>query len=301
MVPWLAFKKFAWLEIHHVSNLGSIGCFVWVGREGEYNSVNMLSMTLRMLSISHIHIPGVPEPSIFQMVGVQLDDRSFTKHPWKNWLFKGTRSLYMTKNIHIHIYLPNKRRWYPQQQWSLFFFKVDINYDLFFALPVLIFNATWSKHCGKVHGIASKYQSILSKYTSTLSKYTKISCREQKYTFKVQKNTSKYESILSKYKSTLQRTKAYFPSTKKILSEYKSILSEYKSIFQSTKVYLPSKKVCFQSTKVYFPTTKVWFQSTKVYFPTTKAYFQNTKVYFCSRSTNLDLPDVFFFAAGFSH
>ena len=29
-------------------------------------------------------------------------------------------------------------------------FKVDITYHRFFALAVLIFNATWSKHCGKV-------------------------------------------------------------------------------------------------------------------------------------------------------
>ena len=42
-------------------------CLSWP--EGEYNSLNMLSMTLRMVSISHIHKPGVPEPSIFQMVG----------------------------------------------------------------------------------------------------------------------------------------------------------------------------------------------------------------------------------------
>ena len=56
---------------------------------------------------------------------------------------------------------------------------MDINYHLFFALAVLIFNATWSKQCGKV----------------------------QKCTFKVQKYTFKVQDILSKYKIYFQSTK----------------------------------------------------------------------------------------------
>ena len=54
----------------------------------------------------------------------------------------------------------NQRRWYPQQQGGLHY-KVDTNYHLFFAPAVLIFNATWSKYCGKVQN-----------YTSKVRKYT---------------------------------------------------------------------------------------------------------------------------------
>ena len=54
----------------------------------------------------------------------------------------------------------NQRRWYPQQQGGLHY-KVDTNYHLFFAPAVLISNATWSKHCGKVQNYTFKVQ----KYT----------------------------------------------------------------------------------------------------------------------------------------
>ena len=88
-----------------------------------------------------------------------------------------------------------KRRWYPQQSGGLHY-KVDMNYHLFFALAILICNATWSKHCGKVQKYTCKVQCILSRYKSARSTYKSILS-----TCKI--ILSKYKKILAKYKLSI--------------------------------------------------------------------------------------------------
>ena len=85
----------------------------------------------------------------------------------------------------LRVKTKTQRRWYPQQSGGLHY-KVDINYHLFFALDILICNATWSKHCGKVQKstyksilstcriILSKYKSILAKYKLSISKHKDV-------------------------------------------------------------------------------------------------------------------------------
>ena len=104
---------------------------------------------------------------------------------------------------------------------------------MFFALAVLIFNATWSKHCGKV----------------------------QKYTFKVKKYTFKVPKCTFKIiKGYFQSAKGYFQSTKVYFQFTKTYFRNTKVDFQSTKVYFQSTKWCFQFTQAYFQSTKVHFQ-----------------------------------------
>ena len=86
-------------------------------------------------------------------------------------------------------------------------YKMDINYHLFFALAVWIFNATWSKHCGKVRKYTCKVQKYTFKvqkytfkvqnYTFNLQKHT-FKVHKQKYTFKVQKQTFKVQKYTFK-------------------------------------------------------------------------------------------------------
>ena len=66
-------------------------------------------------------------------------------------------------------------------------YKVDISYHVFFALAAIFFNATWSKHCGKVQKYTFKVQTFkVQKHTFKVQKYT---FEVQKYTFKVHKYT----------------------------------------------------------------------------------------------------------------
>ena len=60
----------------------------------------------------------------------------------------------------------NKHRWYPQQEGGHLHCKVDINYDLFFALAVLIFNATEATHCGKVQKCTFKVLKSYVQFTN---------------------------------------------------------------------------------------------------------------------------------------
>ena len=138
-------------------------------------------------------------------------------------------------------------------------FKVGINYHLFFALAVLIFNATWSKHCGKV----------------------------QKYTFKVQQCTLKNHKKEKKHKRIYIYINIYVilrSKYKLILSIYKSELSKYKSIVSKNKSIVSKYKVNFQKTKAYFQSTQLYFQSTKVDFQFTKYTFKVQKCPFKVKS-----------------
>ena len=68
---------------------------------------------------------------------------------------------------------------------------MDINYHVFFALAAMIFNATWSKHCGKVQKDTFKVQKYMFKLQKHTFKVQKSTFEVQKYTFKVQKYTFK--------------------------------------------------------------------------------------------------------------
>ena len=168
-------------------------------------------------------------------------------------------------------------------------FKVDMNYHRFFALAVLIFHATWSKHCGKVQ-----------KYTFKVQKYT---FNVQKYTFEAPKNTSKYKSILSKYKSILSKCKSILSTTnfKSILSKYKSRLSKYKSILSKYKSILSKYKSILSKYKYkrILQSTKAYFQSTKVYFPSTKVKPSKYKVTFGTSGTESPELRTFLIPRGF--
>ena len=133
------------------------------------------------------------------------------KRGWNNlscWCFSCKTSWivqtpwFLTKLVHHHFShhlisvgaIPNST--------EVCIYKVDINYHLFFALAVLTFSATWSKHCGKVQKYTFKVQIFTFKAKKHTFKVQKYTGKVQKYSFKVQSILSKYKSMLSKYKAT---------------------------------------------------------------------------------------------------
>ena len=96
-------------------------------------------------------------------------------------------------------------------------YKVDINYHLFFALAVLTFSATWSKHCCKVQKYTFKAQMFTfkaKKHTFKVQKYTgkvqKYGFKVQKHTFKVQRYTFKVQSNFRNLGNGISETRIFF-------------------------------------------------------------------------------------------
>ena len=158
-------------------------------------------------------------------------------------------------------------------------FEVDTNYHFFFALAVLIINATWSKHCGKVQ----KYSFKVQRYTFKVQKYTfrvqKYTLKLQKYTFRVKSNSQSTSSIFSNYNCILSKYKSALSKYKSILSNYKSILSKYKSLHPECKSTLFKKvqKYTFKLQKYTFKVQQYTFEVQKYTFKVYKSALSKYK------------------------